>query len=196
MRSSPAHRASRTRRRWLAALALGLAGCGERRSEAPVEAQAPLAIQVYADTAHGPSPGAPPPPAVSVWLERVGPVRPAALDLPPPDAPPDTVIPESPPSPAIETGLTPPVLIAAVPLVTPRDPRGAHARGSIEIDLEVDDNGRVTQTVWAGGSADTALVRAAIECARSMRFRPARRGGQPIAVWCRQRFDFGARERR
>jgi len=26
-----------------------------------------------------------------------------------------------------------------------------------------------------------------------MRFYPALRGGRPVAVWCRQRFEFGAR---
>jgi len=30
-------------------------------------------------------------------------------------------------------------------------------------------------------------------CARAMKFLPARRGEQPVAVWCLQRFEFGRR---
>ena len=155
-----------------------------------------MAVQVYADTAHGAGPAPVAALPVSVWLERVGPVRPAPLDLPPPDAPADTVIPESPPAAEIERGLTPPVLIEAVPLATPRGRRGGQVRGSVELDVQVDEAGTVAQTVWAGGSADSALVQAAVACARAMRFHPARRGDLPISVWCRQRFDFGAAGRR
>ena len=37
---------------------------------------------------------------------------------------------------------------------------------------------------------DPALSAAAIESARSMKFRPATRGGRPVSVWYNYRFDF------
>jgi hypothetical protein len=57
----------------------------------------------------------------------------------------------------------------------------------------VDERGDVSDALWAAGSEDTSLVRAAIECALAMRFFPALRGDRAVAVWCRQRYDFSAR---
>ena len=69
-----------------------------------------------------------------------------------------------------------------------------HARrAEVELDVRVDESGEVTDALWAEGSADPALVAAATACALGMRFYPALQSGRPIAVWCRQRFDFGAR---
>ena len=58
-------------------------------------------------------------------------------------------------------------------------------------DRRVDESGEVTDALWAGGSNDSALVQSATECALRMRFYPALQSGQPVPVWCRQRFDFG-----
>src|SRR6266545_850269 len=58
---------------------------------------------------------------------------------------------------------------------------------AIEAPLPAADAG------WAGGSEDPARVAAATACARAMRFYPALRAGRPVAVWCRQRFDFPGR---
>jgi TonB family protein len=168
-----------------------LASCG--RSPVPATPSVPLAVQVMADTAHRTAAATEvPPPAVSVWLERVDRVRAAAVDPPLPDAAPDTTIPDSPPAPAIDPGLTPPVLAGPAPVLAPRDAQGAPLRGRVELDLQVSESGEVTRTRWAGGSADRLLVNAATACALGMRFHPALHGDQPVAVWCRQRFDFGA----
>jgi hypothetical protein len=51
----------------------------------------------------------------------------------------------------------------------------------------------VSDALWAEGSQDSTVVEAALACARGMRFYPALRSGRPIAVWCRQRFEFGMR---
>ncbi len=133
-----------------------------------------------------PEGGAPPGPA------PISPPSRGAIEAPLPDAAPDSVLPEwpSPPVLAVPAGLVPPVLRESAPL---RIPRGRHAPASVEVELRVDETGAVSDVRWAGGSTDPALVAAAIECARSMRFVPARRGGEPVAVWCGQRFDFGAR---
>ena len=64
-------------------------------------------------------------------------------------------------------------------------------RGWVGLDVRVDEEGAVSHAEWAGGSRDTALVTSAIECALAMRFFPALRAGRPVAVWCRQRFEFG-----
>src|SRR5439155_21116268 len=102
-------------------------------------------------------------------------------------------IPELPTATAVDPSLSPPILVAPAALSTPRGPRGRPIRGSVELEVEVGPAGDVLATTWAGGSSDSALVRAARDCARSMRFLPARRGEEPVAVWCRQRFDFGSR---
>jgi protein TonB len=146
-------------------------------------------VDVLADTAHAAPREVAPPSRASVWLERVGPVAPAALDLPPPDAPPDSTIPDAPSALAVEAGLLPPLLLGPAPLVVPPGGQG-RGRESVELDVCVSESGAVTEARWAGGSADTALVAAATDCARRMRFLPARRGDQPVVVWCRQRFDF------
>lgn len=133
------------------------------------------------------------PPRASVWIAGVSERRSApspapTIDLPPPEPTPAPLPAELPPPPTlvIESPLVPPVLTGSSPL---RVPPGAR-RAWIELDVYVDAGGSVSEASWAGGSRDPDLLRAAIECAQSMHFRPATRGGQPIAVWCRQRFDF------
>jgi len=129
---------------------------------------------------------------VRVWVRRVTPSRPAAIQAPLPPAPPDTLAPEPLPPPAlvVDPDLKPPLLRTRARLVAPS---GARARAAVELDVRVDEAGDVTDALWAAGSSDPGLVAAARACALGMRFYPALRGGRPIAVWCRQRFDFGAR---
>ena len=131
-------------------------------------------------------------PRAAVWLAGVSPTR-AALEPPLPEAEPAPPPLESsaPPGLAIDPDLKPPILREPSPLHAP-----AGARGVVEIDVRVDEEGRVSDALWAGGSSDSALVLAATECAAAMRFYPALRAGAPVAVWCRQRFDFGATARR
>jgi hypothetical protein len=128
----------------------------------------------------------------------VAPSRPTRLDPPLPPAASDTLAPEAAPPPAlaIDDDLKPPLLRTPAALTRPADPRSGSRPGaqSVELDVRVDESGAVTDALWAGGAADSALVSAAIECALGMRFYPALRAGRPVAVWCRQRFDFGRRD--
>ncbi len=178
------------------AAALAAAGCG---GDAALPARAPataLPLEVRADAAaHA---GFPMPPAAEAraWLTRVSvapPVRPAPPrfpDLPAPDAPPARPeLPEAAPeSLEVDEGLRPPVPLGTAPLRLP-PPRARALR--VELDVRVDETGAVSDALWAGGSDDSLAVRAAVECALAMRFLPALRGGRPVAVWCRQGFEFG-----
>ena len=186
-------------------LALLLAG-GCARSPEPVASRPPgraeafpLAVHVFADTGRGgrlevrPS-------AACVWLASVTPAR--ALTPAPtlPEALPDSLPPpeDSPPALAVEPGLKPPVLRAPGRLALPSGWRGP--RASVELDVRVDESGRVSDALPARASGDSAaievgLVEAARHCALGMRFYPALQGGRPVPVWCRQRFDFGGTQR-
>jgi hypothetical protein len=174
----------------LVSATLAVAGCGKPRPAA--DRPYALPVDVYADTGRGEAlriaaPSAPPIHA-SVWLTRVSPARPASLQLPPAGIAAETltVAPPGPPVLAVDEGLKPPLPRARAPLAVP-----AGARGFVELDVRVDEAGRVSDALWAGGSEDLPLVRAATDCALGMRFYPALRAGRPVTVWCRQRFDFG-----
>ncbi|HKQ57251.1 MAG TPA: energy transducer TonB, partial [Candidatus Eisenbacteria bacterium] len=91
-----------------------------------------------------------------------------------------------PPALAVDEDLKPPLPRSSTPLAVP--PR---ARGFVELDVRIDEQGSVSDALWAGGSEDPALVEPATRCALEMRFYPALRAGRAVAVWCRQRFDFG-----
>ena len=185
-------------------LALLLAlGCSRTpQSDAPRAAarpaDSPLTVNVYADTGRGGRLEVHPPTA-RVWLESVTPAR-----LPPPEpalpeAPPDSQSPPEQAAPGLATnpGLQPPVLREPGALTLPPGWRGV--RTSVDLDVRVDEAGRVSDVLLAPAGGDSAaigggLVEAARRCALAMRFYPALRGGRPVAVWCRQRFDFtGAR---
>ena len=129
---------------------------------------------------------------VRLWVRSVSPRRPAAIEAPLPAAGAGILPPETLPPPALEIdpGLKPPILRTPAQLVLPP---ASPAAGPVELDVQVSETGEVTDARWAGGSADPALVAAATACARAMRFYPALRGGRPVAVWCRQRFDFPGR---
>jgi hypothetical protein len=129
------------------------------------------------------------PPRGAVWMGRVTPVRPTEPAYPLPTPPSETLAVEFPPPPALEVDdeLKPPLPRTRATLEVPR---GA-GRGWVELDVRVDEAGEVSDALWAAGSTDSAHVRAAIACALAMRFYPAQLAGRAIAVWCRQRFDFG-----
>ncbi len=115
------------------------------------------------------------PPASEPAAGVVTPALPTAPDSwPPPQGPPPA-------------GFRPPTLKSRPAL------RSAAVRGEVELDLFVDATGRVTRADWAGGSRDTAQVRAARECALGMVFYPALREGRPVPAASRQRFRFDAR---
>jgi len=172
-----------------------VAGCGREPSPAATHLDATdstmsLPVRVFSDTGSGIRLAAPAP-ALEVWVSRVSPSRPDdPAALPPPD--PGSGAPEAetplPPALAVDPGLKPPILRTPASLMLPagefRTPR------SVELDVRVAEDGTVSDALWAGGDADSILVRTAIESALGMKFYPALRAGLPVAVWCRQRFDF------
>ena len=186
-------------------LALLLAG-GCARSPSPEASRPPeraagfpLAVHVYADTGRGGRLEVRPP-AARVWLASVAPARafPTAPALP--EAFPDSLPPpeDSPPALAVNPGLKPPVLRAPGTLALPPGWHGP--RTSVELDVRVDESGRVSDALPALASGDSAvvemgLVEAARRCALGMSFYPALQAGRPVPVWCRQRFDFGGARR-
>ena len=168
-------------------------GCG-RSERRPASATA-LAVEVFADTSRSVPLHVAPPPAARVWLRGVATARRAGIDAPLPSAEPETLPPDTtaPPALLIDPALKPPILRSAARLVLPSSRASATHAEAIELDVRVSDAGDVAEARWAGGSADTALVAAAIACARSMTFHPALLGGRPVSVWCRQRFEFPGR---
>ena len=183
----------------VAALAcpLALGACGHARPAPRAPTRLPVAV--LSDTVASYRLMVAPAPPARVWLERTSLERapvpatpiapePAAERLAPrPAAAPDSIPPAPPAAP--DDALRPPLLRSAAPLV---GPIGA-PHGSVELDVRVDEAGRVTDARPASGPADARWIAAARGCALAMRFYPALRGGRPVAVWCRQRFEFGAR---
>ena len=172
------------------ALLVSLGGCAR---EHPASTQSlALSVRATADTGSMERLEIRPPRPARAWLARVTPAPPGTLAPPLPAAEPDTLLPETaaPPALDVEAGLMPPVLRDPARLVLPAALHALHFE-SVELDVRVSETGEVTNVLEAGSGADSALVEAASACARSMRFYPARRAGEPVAVWCRQRFDFG-----
>lgn len=172
-------------------LALACLGCAGPPPDRPA-AGAPetLAVTVLADSAEAAglppaSPGVARPPRLA--LVRIALGR-AEVGAPLPE--PEPGVPEAPeaaPSPpASDDELRPPL------------PRGATVvklraarRGWVELDVRVDERGEVTDAIPVGGEADPATVAAATEAAFAQRWYPATHRGEPVAVWCRQRFEAG-----
>lgn len=159
----------------------------------------PLAVNVHADTGRGGRLEVRPPTA-RVWLASVTPARVTALAPVLREARPDSLSPPKDPPPGlpVNPGLKPPVLRAPGTLVLPPGWRGP--RVSVELDVRVDESGRVSSALPAAASGDSTvievgLVEAARRCALGMRFYPALQGGRPVPAWCRQRFDFGGAPR-
>lgn len=148
-----------------------------------------LPVDVLSDSGRGGTLHVAPPRTVRVWVQRVTPAPPAAIDAGLPAAESDSVSVEPPPAPAlvVDEGLKPPI-----PRMRARIARtGEGGPASVDLDVRVSESGAVTDARWAGGSERPSLVAAARDCALAMRFYPALKDGKPIAVWCRQRFDFG-----
>ncbi len=166
------------------------AACSPEKSS---ETTLPLHVEVRADTSQMQVLGVTTPPEAQVWISRVAPSRSAPLALELPDAPTDTLVPPPPPPPLldIDDDLKPPILRSGSVLRVPAQYTRGRAVVSVELDVRVDETGEVTDALWSGGSPDSMLVQVATECAFSMKFYPALQAGQPVPVWCRQRFDFG-----
>lgn len=90
-------------------------------------------------------------------------------------------------SPAI---LEPPVVLKAAWLSYPEAARKRKAEGSVEVRIHVSDSGGVLDVALATSAGDTVLDRAALEAARTLKFRPARLGTSNVAVWYNYRFVF------
>lgn len=174
----------------LAVVLEGTSGCEPtgREQHAPLA----LAVRVGADSFPITRLHVERPATAKVWVSRVDPARnliPSSPAPEPGEPAPDPLDSPAPPALEVREGLKPPLLRTSDPLRLPR--LGSNA--SVELDVHVDEAGVVTEALWVGGSADTAGASAAARCALSMRFYPALMSGRPIAVWCRQRFDFNTR---
>jgi hypothetical protein len=184
----------------LAAL-FAVAGCG-RQAPKDSRAAVPLPLRIVADTgrsvplavvvpdrppADPPSAGAPP---ARAWIASVSRDEPSALDLPPPVPRSDTLAADFTAAPTLvmDEDLKAPIPIGLAPLALPRARRST---SWVELDVRIDENGAVSDALWADGSADSSIVAATTACALAMRFHPALRHGVPVAVWCRQRFEIG-----
>lgn len=172
-----------------AALAALLAGCG--REHRPADTGA--GPDARTDRAPGTlAIGHPAPPADSARPHAAAIASPStSASLPAPDASPAPVAAggSAAPAPAADPSFQPPVLRQKCTLVTPP---GRHG-GVIELDLRVNQDGRVDEFRLVGGDRDSLLLGATVECLKAMRFYPARRGGQPVSAWSRQRFTFASR---
>lgn len=172
-------------------LAISLASCGRapepgRARDVSVE----VPVSVLADSGEG---GGLPP----ARFARTGSVARSALVRIAPDrdgirAPLPEPEPSVPPAdsradaPVEDDRLRPPIPRGPLALRLPR------ARpGRVELDVRVDEHGEVTEVVPVAGDADAATIAAAVEAARRVRWYPATRRGQPVAVWCRQHVDTG-----
>jgi hypothetical protein len=188
----------------LALALLGPAGCARRPQPAAARppsrtAAVPLAVNVYADTGRAVLLEVRPP-AARVWLASVTPARQPVPSPALPEAPPDSLSPPETPPPglAMDAGLKPPVLRTPGTLALPPGWRGP--RTWVDLDVRVDESGRVSDVLAVGASGDSAasgagLAGAARRCALGMRFYPALQGGRAVPVWCRQRFDFSGAQR-
>jgi len=191
-------------KRWLAAVtACGLiaaaAGCGRGRPADERPESVRLPVDVFADTARDvrfsdsvltrtpEPPDTTAAPRASVWLARVSPTAPGPIDPSVASAEPQAGGWPEPPTLDVDEGLKPPIPRGSSRLIVPR---GADP-GWVELDVRIDENGAVSDVEWAGGAIDSARVEAATACAFAMRYFPALQDGRAVAVWCRQRFDFG-----
>ena len=187
-------------RRIVLGLLVLASGC-DRKANGPSHAPAVrLPIEVLADSARRRTLPVPPPEAARAWLERVqkdrpprvppAPVSPAPLAVPPPEARPEAPPVTSEPMDVlvVDEDLHPPIPIGTAPL---RVPAGHGRSVGVDLDVRVDESGAVSDAVWAGGSEDSSAVAAVTACALAMRFHPAVQRGRPVAVWCRQHFEFG-----
>lgn len=88
--------------------------------------------------------------------------------------------------------LEPPVVLKAAWLSYPESARQNRAEGNVEVRIRVSESGGVLEVALARSAGDTALDQAALAAARTLRFRAARLGGTPVAVWYNYRFVFTA----
>jgi len=86
--------------------------------------------------------------------------------------------------------LIPPVVLKAAWLEYPREARKRKSEGVVEVRILVDLLGNVSAVEIERGAGDESLNKAAMDAARQMRFRAARQGDRPVAVWFNYQFSF------
>jgi hypothetical protein len=180
-------------------LGLALAGCGRDAERSRQPSSVPIPLRIFADSGRSTPLAIAPGLRARAWIQRVSretpppaavaPAPPGALAPPVPEAAPDSLVLESAPPPALVVGedLMPPIPRGTAVLRFPAEGRGL----LVDLDVRVDEAGQVSDALWAAGSRDSNAVAAAVECALGMLFYPALQHGRPVAVWCRQRFQFG-----
>lgn len=72
----------------------------------------------------------------------------------------------------------------------PEELRRQGVGGKVVVIVHVSADGRVTGGFLSGGSGHAPLDRAALEVASEIRYAPARREGEPVAVWIAQPLRF------
>jgi protein TonB len=76
----------------------------------------------------------------------------------------------------------------------PRELQRAGVSGLVQVQYVVEGNGRMNErSVRVLGSTHPAFLLSALQALRDTRFKPARRGGRPVAVLVQQTFRFGYR---
>jgi protein TonB len=84
----------------------------------------------------------------------------------------------------LEGRTAPPEALDAARNRRPAYPEASRRRGqegTVQLELSVDANGRVVHVRVTESSGFSALDAAAVETLREWRFRPAQRGGMPVA---------------
>lgn len=97
--------------------------------------------------------------------------------------------------PAPSPAMTPPKLSKYVDAIDPRPASDITApRLTVELSLDIDVAGAVTNATVSRSSGDDAVDRAALDAGRALVFEPATRDGKPAAARIRFEFAFAAHE--
>ncbi|MGN0846060.1 MAG: TonB family protein [Kiritimatiellia bacterium] len=173
------------------------------------ETAAPRVVESAAASPEPPRPrAAPPEPSPltvseapdTVSVRPLDDVRPTDLRPPTPDAPetpvaqPEQTAKSAAPAPKQAHVDAPPALKRKI---KPKYPEGARKRGeegNVTLELAVDVHGIVVGVKVAASCGFAELERAAIDAARRVSFKPARRDGKPVAASARLTLTFRLRE--
>lgn len=86
--------------------------------------------------------------------------------------------------------VVPPALVTPSPAAYPEALKAAPVAGEVQLELLVDEGGRVAEVAVAQGGGHPALDAAATDAARRLVFTPATQGGKPVAVRLRYTYAF------
>ena len=100
-------------------------------------------------------------------------------------------IPADPPAvaPAVPE-LTEPVVIERVEAAYPAKAKKRGERGTIVLNVLVNEQGRIVRVVVEQGLNGSELEAAAVSAVLRWKFEPARENGAPIRAWAKARFTF------